>query len=819
MFCETLRDDLRFGVRTLSRNAAFTVAAILTLALGIGANTAIFSIIDEALLRPLPVPRPQQIVALYSYDRKRSQYLSSSYPDYLTFAGHAKSFQTLSAYVRFPLNLTIGQHTAHLPVEAVTPNYFSMLDLAPLAGRVFAENARDSDGSQDALISEDLWRSRFHSDRSVIGRTLLIENQPFKIIGIIPERYRGANLNWSDPPQIWIPLSATDLVLPHFKELGVLRSRSMRFLLMLGRLEPGIGIRQAQAELRVLAADLSAAEPATNRDITALAFPASNSKFWPAYRSSITHTVSVFGGAAGLILLLACTNVSNLLLGRAISRRREISIRIAMGAPRGRLIHQLLTENFLLAASSFLLALPVTWGLQKVLLQFPTALGLPLALHLDVENRVFFFCLLLSFATTVMFGLASALQATKPDILPVLKESGSQAAVSGGFWLRSALIVVQVAFSLILLVAGGLFARSLLKAYATDTGFRSSGLLLASFDLTGERYTAERRNSFLQHTLEEISALPSVESGTVALDAPLAGIQAAAKVIIRETKAQMLIDHNIVGPNFLHTLGIELIRGRDFVARDDANAPRVAIVNETMAKRLWPGGDPTGQIFLISGDAGAETAYTVIGVARDSKYKSLWEQTEPYFYLAAYQSSLPVSTLMVRSRAPQNNFVLALRKQWDVLAPRVPLFGILTGEQLVNVSLAPQRLAALMLFSFSGLALVLAAVGLYSVTAHSVAQRTREIGVRISVGARPAEVIAHIMGPTLRLVVMGVLFGLAVSLVLMRFAAASANGVSPQDALTYAAVILLLIAVSSAAVVAPALHAARIDPVVALKWE
>jgi predicted permease len=593
----------------------------------------------------------------------------------------------------------------------------------------------------------------------------------------------------------------------------------MRFLLMLGRLKPGISVQQAQAELRVLAADLSSADPATNRDITALAFPASNSKFWPAYRSSITHTVSVFGGAAGLILLLACTNVSSLLLGRAISRRREMSIRLSMGAPRGRLIRQLLTENFLLAAGSFLLALPVTWGLQKVLLQFPTALGLPLALHLDVESRVFVFCLLLSFATTVIFGLAPALQATKPDILPVLKESGSQAAIPNRFLLRGALIVVQVALSLILLVAGGLFARSLLNAYATNAGFRSSGLLLASFDLTGERFTAERRNSFLQHTLQEISVLPGVESATVALDAPLDGIQAVAKVIVPETKSQILIDHNVVGPGFLHTLGIELIRGRDFGVRDNANSPGVAIVNATMAQRLWPGADPIGRIFLVSGDAGAPTASTVIGVARDAKYKSLWQQTEPYFYLAAYQSSLPVSNLMVRSRADRNDSVLAVRKEWDVLAPRVPLFAILTGEQLVNLSLAPQRLAALMLASFSGLALLLAAVGLYSVTAHSVAQRTREIGVRISVGARPAEIIVHIMGQTLRLVVIGLVFGLTASLVLMRFAAASAKGVSPQDALTYAAVILLLIAVSSVAVVIPALHAARIDPVAALKWE
>ncbi len=818
MFLEALLYDLRFGARTLRRNAAFTAAAILTLALGIGANTAIFSVIDDALLRPLPVPTPQQIVALYSYDRKTSKYLSSSYPDYLDFARHAKSFQALSAYVRLPLNLTIGQHTEHVPVEAVTANYFSMLDLAPLKGRPFAESGRDSAGFPNALISEDLWHSRFQS-RSIIGHTILIENQPFNIIGIVPERYRGANLNWSDPPQIWIPLSATDLVLPHFKQLDVLRSRSMRFLLMLGRLKPGISVQQAQAELRVLAADLSAADPVTNRDITALVFPASNSKFWPAYRSSITHAVSVLGGAAGLVLLLACTNVSNLLLGRAISRRREISIRLSLGAPRGRLVRQLLTENFLLALSSFVLALAVTWGLQKVLLQFPRALGLPLALHLEMESRVFAFCLLLSLATTVMFGLAPALQATKPDILPVLKASGSQVGAHGGFFLRGALIVVQVAFSLILLVAGGLFARSLLTAYATDAGFRSSGLLTMSFDLTGEHYTAERRRSFLQHALQEISSISGVESATVAFDAPLDGIQAAAKVTVPEAKSQILIDHNVVGPRFLHTLGIELLRGRDFGDRDNADSPKVAIVNETMSKRFWPGGDAIGSTFLVSENASTQTSYTVIGVARNAKYKSLWEQTEPYFYLAAYQSSLPVSNLMVRSRAAHNDSAVAVRKEWDVLAPRVPLFGILTGEQLVNLSLAPQRLAAFLLASFSGLALVLAAVGLYSVTAHSVAQRTREIGVRIAIGARPAEVMFQVLGQTLKLVGMGILFGVAACLVLMRFAAESANGVSAHDAVTYAAVILLLTVISMAAVVVPALRAARIDPVAALKWE
>jgi len=790
--------DLRFAARSLRKSPGFAAAAIVTMALGVGANTAIFSAIDEVLLRPLPVPQANRLAAVYRFNQKTSRYLSSSLPGYEELRQRARSFEALSAYVRLQFNLTVGSHAERVPVEAVTGNYFDMMKLAPLAGR----SLRDDD-SAAVMLGENLWRSRFQSDPALIGRTITLEDRPFVVTGIVPRAFHGPNMNWGQPPEIWMPLSATPLLIPTFRAIDILHQKPVEWLLLVGRLRPGSTLANAQAELRTLASD---------PDVTLAAFPASNAKFWPAYRSSIGNWLAIFAGAAGLVLLLACANLSNLLLERALGRRREIAVRLALGAGRGRIVRQLLTENLLLAAPGFLAAVVVARGLQGLLLGFPNAFGIHLAMELTVESRVMLFCFALSLVAAALFGMAPSLQATRQDVLPALKESGNTTAASGQAWLRQGLVVAQVAFSMILLVGGGLFGRSLLRAYRVDLGFRSDHLLAMSFSLPMQ-YQGDRAQPFYDGMLRHLAGTPGVESVTLTMETPLSPVHSTAQV------GTLQVNYNMVGPEYLRTLGIPLLAGRDFSVRDGRGAAKVAVVNQALARLLWNGASPLGRVLEFQDRPGRVTRVEVVGLARDGRYESIWDEGEPYLYLPAAEWQRPVANLLVRTAAPPQGLMSPVRKQWESAAPQVPLYGMQTGEELLASSVAPQRLAAGLLGAFGVLAIFLATVGLYSVMAFSVVQRTREIGIRLAIGARPAAVLREVLWKAMAMAGVGVALGGAASLAVMRLLASQIHDVSPYDGLTFAVVALLLAAVSAAAALAPALRASQVDPLRALKYE
>jgi putative ABC transport system permease protein len=803
--------DIRFGVRTLRRSPAFTVAAILTLALGIGANTAIFSLIDEILLRPFPLPHPAQLAQVYSFNRKISSFVSGSYPDYEDFRRQSHSFRQLAAYVRLPLDVTFDSHVERVSIEAVTDNYFAMLEILPLAGRTIGSEDELADAPV-AMIGETLWRQRFRRDPAILGKAIAIEDHRFTIVGIVPKRFQGMNLNWGDSPEVWIPLHACALVEPGFAAADIFHRR-LPWLVVTGRLQPSATVAQAEAELKTIAAGIARDQPATNRDLTARVFELSHSKFWPAYRGSLTRSLMVF---TGLVLLLACANVSNLLLQRALKRQREFAVRLAIGASRVDLVRQLMAESLLLAIPALGCALLVARGLEAILLRFPSAFGVTLVLDLSLEKRVFFFSIAISLATTVLFGLVPAFQAMRPVVWPSLKDSGNSPPAHARDWLRRGLVVVQVSFSVVLLLGGGLFARSLLSAYAVDAGFREQNLAIAEFHFPSSAST-ERVQAFRRGVVAGISALPGVQSAALSSHALLSPIHVLYEV--SSAAATAPANGDLVGPDFLRTLEIPLIRGREFTSRDDGHSPKVAVVNQTLAARLWPRQDAVGQTIMLRQGSASGMPVEIVGIARDAKYHSVWEESEPHLYLPILQSGLAGEYLAVRTRGRPKELFAGMRQGWDAIAPGVPLLGVSTGREALDRSLGAQRAAAALLGGFALVAILLASIGLYSVMAHSVTERTREIGIRVAIGARPELVVRGIVAKALMLVLAGLILGTAGSLAVARLIASQVKDVSPCDPVTFWVVAALLVTVSLAAAWIPARRAARIDPALTLRYE
>jgi predicted permease len=803
---ESLVQDVRYASRSLAKIPDFTAAAVLTLAIGVGANTAIFNIVDETLFRPLDFPQPQELADVFTFNKASQTFLSSSYPDYQDLRARATTFRELSAFVRMPLNVSWKGRDQRLPVEAVTGNFFSMLALHPTAGRAFGDDDDSSAGEPVAMISEGI------GDAGSIGRIIMLEDQPFTIVGIVPKHYHGTNLNWGDPPKVWIPLHATARVYPRFRAIGIFQQRPMRWLLITGRLKADVSVERARVEVRTIAAGIAREAPAENRDISELVFSASRAKFWPAYRASITRSLTIFAVASGLVLLLTCANLSNLLLSRGFSRQREFAIRMAIGAGRKRLVRQLLTESFLLTLPSCLAALGIAYGLSSVLAHFPNAFGLPLALDGAVGGRMLFFGIALSIFTTLLFGLAPAFQTTRPDVLPALKESGN--TVSGGRhdFSRNLLLVIQIAFSMILLIGAGLFGRSVMRGWAVDPGFALQGLLTASFSASPPGAVAERLRRSQKVFVEQLRETPGLEAVALASSRPMEPSHFFTQ--IHTAEAMLTADQQTVGAEFFRTTGIALLSGREFTARDDAGTAKVAIVNEKLAARFWPRQNPLGQS-LATGEATAQ----VVGVVRDSKYGSVWEEPRPTLYLADAQSSYPANYVIIRAKAHAESFATIVGERWNRLMARSPLYEFRTGGEMLDVALTPQRVATGVFGAFGLLSIVLASVGLYSVMAYAVARRTREIGIRIAIGGKPAIVVRQILGKSMAVAAVGIAAGAVMSALLARFVTGQVKGISVHNAATFLLVAGLLGVVALLAATFPARRAARIDPQQALRSE
>lgn len=816
---DTLTHDLRYAIRQLLKTPGFTIVALLSLGLGIGTNTTIFSVVSALLLRPLPVAEPARLVGIYTSDFSGPAYGGSSYADFSDLHDGARSYAALAATMLVPVSLSGSGQPAVATAEVASGEYFRVVGRPALRGRYFAPDESRAGGQVDvAVISARLWHQRFAGDESIVGRTVTIAGQPFTVIGVGPDGFNGLTRGLA--VDLWVPLFAYGRLKPGD---NFLESRGNRGLAMVGLLKPGVTRRMAQAEAGLLAAQLHRAYPGEWTDIRSEArrftlLPESDLRIMPQLRGATVGAAALMLTLAGVVLLIACANLGNLLLTRAAARRKEIAIRLSLGSGRGRLVRQLLTESVLLAVAGGVVGVFAALWSTDLLSAFHAPTPFPLDLQYPLDGRVLSFAVLVSVATGILLGLAPALQASRPDVVLTLREDAAGPRRSR---LRNAFVVAQVAMSLVLLVAGGLFVRSLRNATAIDPGFQARSALLLTVDLDLNGYPSERAPVFFRELVDNVRSIPGVEAAAVTTNVPLggSGTRRSLRVVGYTPKPgeEMEFPVATAGAGYFETMGVPILRGRGFTVSDREGAPGVVVVNEAFAARFWPGENPIGRGVLLEGDDGPVS--TVVGLAANGKYSSLGESPLPFYYTAFDQHPRSAGVIVVRTKGDPRAVVGPVRAAVASLDRNLPIADITTLQDRLDFSTLPARAAGILLGAFGLLGLVLAALGLYGVMAYSVQQRTHEIGIRMALGARAADVLRTVVGRGLSLTLMGLAIGLALAMVLSRFVAGFLYGLSPNDPATLAAVVALLGAVAFAAAYLPARRAARINPIEALRSE
>lgn len=811
---ETFWRNLQYSLRTLRKRPGFTLTVVITLALGIGANATIFTWIKAVLLEPLPgIEQPERLVEVWGATRNNSA-LSLSYLDYLDYRDRNVVFSGLAAHQVQPLNLGRGGKPERVWGAVVSGNYFNVLGVKALIGRTFLpEEDRTPNSHPVAVIGYGLWQRDFGADPKVIGRTITLNEHDFTIIGVTPKEFgspfAGIALD------AWTPVMMKDYVaLPHFS----LTDRGSRWLMVMGRLKPGVTVVQAQANIAAIARQLERTYRQTNDQMGAAVYLLSQSPF--SLKRSMQSALAVLMAAVAIVLLIACANIANLLLARAASRRKEIAVRLALGSTRWRMLGQMLTESFVLASCGAAVGLTLAFWTARSLPAFLPPYGIQVSFDTRPDVVVLAFTLGLTVITTVLFGLAPALQASKPDLVAALKDNA--AALGQGqrkFPLQHALVISQMALSTVALISAGLFVRSLREAYEADPGFDPHRVLLASFDPFLSGHDDNHGREFYRRLIERVRTLPGVQSVTLARRLPLtlSGIAFANVVIDGYTPAKdedMHLNYETVGPDYFRTMRIPLVQGRDFDERDNEHARGVVIINETMARHYWTGGDALGRRIKLD-----KSWLQIVGIAKDVKNRTLNEALQPFLYVPFLQDYRSNMILVARTVIEPKTMFHAVRAETAALDPKIPMFDAKTFEEHIGLSLFLQRMAATILSIFGLLALSLAAVGVYGVMAYAVSQRTRELGIRISIGASRSDVLKLILGQGLTLSVVGLIGGLVTALVVTRFSAHLLYGVSSADPVTFTVIALLLLGVAVVSGYFPARRATRIDPVVALRME
>jgi putative ABC transport system permease protein len=818
---QALLQDLRYGLRILWKSPGFTVVAVLTLALGIGANTAIFSIVNGILLRPLPFEHPEQLVSIGGSDLRRAPTVFNapiSYPNFRDVRTRNHSFSDVSAYQDNEGTLTGGGQTLHVFVENVSANMFHLLGGQPSLGRGFLPS-EDQPGHLVAVMGEVFWRRHFNADPGVIGRAVNLNGRAFTVVGIMPSGFQFPVR--AQARDLWLTFSRQAQP-DDPKDTPMTEMRGNDGLSVLARLKPGVTLDQADADVNSIARDL------------AKEYPDSNSEAGMGARSHLDELVGdtrtpllVLFGAVGLVLLIACANVANLLLARASGRSREIAIRAALGASRGRVIRQLVAESLALSLAGAALGVAAAnLGLASILKLYPS--NLPRAQEVSIDYRVLLFTVALAILTGVVFGLAPALRVSNPNLTEAMRDGGrSSSAGRSHNRLRSGLVIAETALGVTLLIGAGLLIRSFARLSRADLGFNPNHLLTATFDLSETRYNPDQMDRFVQELFGRVRALPGVVSAAGALPLPLNDDH----FIISFN----LLDHPVpkadepssgfynVAPGFFETMQIPLMRGRTFDGRDQRNSAPVMIVTQEFARKYFPNEDPIGKRVKIgAGEGAARASYKtreIVGIVGDIRNSDIDKAPEAAYYIPLPQLMWGPPVLAVRTAGDPNTIAAEIRKILSSMDPDAPLYAVRTMDDYLALDLGRARFQTVLLGLFAAIALLLTAVGLYGVMSYTVVQRTQEIGIRVALGASRSEVLQMVLARSFRMTGFGLLFGILGAVALTRLLSGLLYEVKPFDPLTFIAVSALLGGISLLASYVPAWRAARVDPMVALRHE
>jgi predicted permease len=819
--------DIRYAARMLAKNRGFAAIAILSLALGIGANTTIFTVVNAILLNPLPVRDISRLVQVDTVDTKtrvtnaNATKLGMSYPNFQDYAKDNQVFSGLSAIVG-PLPLTWSGEAEPKQVlgQMVSANYFDVLGLRPAIGRFFLSDEDSKPGGNNiAVLSHSLWVNKFGSDPNIIGKVLTLNATPYTVIGVGPRGFKGT-FTFGSAEEIWVPVSMYPQVLAGFFKDNF---NDRRFLAttMIGRLKDGVTIGGAEASLKTVASRLETAFPKDNASRSVALTPLTDAVVGVNNHSQMALAGGLMMGIVGVVLMIACVNVANLLLAQAARREKEISLRAALGASRRRVIQQLFTESLVLAILAGIAGAVIAWAGRATLWSFRPPFLQDGDLQLGFDSHVLFFTVGVSLLTAVLIGVAPALKVAKPNLVEVLNVGGRGGSVS---WtrnrFRSLLVVTEIALALVALVGAGLFVRSMHNAEKVDPGFESKNLFVFAFDLGALHYDEGRGQQFYRNAIERAEATPNVASATIASNLPLGG--GFARTVFPEGQSETtgyrgtLTQLDDVAPSYFKTLRIPLVSGRTFTDDDRKDTTPVVVVNEAMAKHFWPGENAVGKRFHFFGETKLRE---IVGVVHDTVLNAIGEDPQPQVYLPLTQDFAPAATMQVRTNGAPEGAIATVRRNVQNIDNSLALTNFNTIGELLDQGLYASRLGAALLTLFGVIALILSVVGVYGVLSYSVSQQTREIGIRMAMGAQAGGVLKLVVKQGMRLAVAGLVLGLVIAILAMRLMSSLLFGVSPHDPLIFGAVVLILATAAVLACYFPARRASRVDPLVALRYE
>jgi putative ABC transport system permease protein len=812
---KTLLMDIRHGLRFLMKAPGFTVIALLTLTLGIGMNVAIFSVFNAVLLRPLPFPQPEKLVAVSATVKRESlERRPTSYPDFLDWQRRNSVFEQMAAYAYDSLTLNDGTGAEQIQSELVSSSYFQLLGVHAFHGRTFrTEEDRMPAASAVAVVSYDFWKRRFGSDPALVGKSVRLNNKNTTIIGILPKGFYGLNPD----AEVWIPFSTLTL----FMQTEILENRGARWHDVIARLKPGVTIQQAEASMNSIAKRLQEEYPDTNLNYGVMLI-----SFSEEILGNIKPAIRILFGAVAFVLLIACANVANLMLVRTSARQKEFAVRTALGASRSRIIRQLITESALLGiiggVTGSLLSI---WAIH--LMKRFTPVTLPEYVSIGIDSSVLIFSILLSLATGLFIGLVGAFHVTRHDPQGSLKDAAVQSTETRSTKsTRGILVISETALALILLVGSGLMIQSLRQMQQIPIGFKKDHLLTMLLSLQEQKYSEGRSTGAIRQIIEQIEALPSIRSAAVASIIPFGGSYSAAIIRMEHAEGESArrIYRHAVTTKFFATLGIPIINGRAFSNQDTKDAPLVAIVSEHLARKFWGNQNPIGQRFKFGRTDPTAPWITVVGVAANVKNRALINDPllnpdDPDLYLPFEQRDELNPFLVIRTVQDPASMTKLIKNEIQKIDRDIPVYEISTMDELVSNETARSRFNAFLMSIFAGFALLLASIGLYGVLSYAVTQRTREIGLRIALGAQRKDVFVMVLQQALIWMTTGIVIGLFGATILSRLLTTQLFEVSPTNPAIYASLTSLLLTVAIIATCIPATRASRVDPIVALRYE